>query len=129
MVLVKVKHGKAAYDIDFDTTKSVTDFKAALQAVTNVPPERQTLMGKGLWIGTLKDDKDISGLTPKVGQVITLMGSADVLKEVPKDVCEGNGNLQWQCLTRNNAGIFIVTLTPLLTHQSSILSHTGRQVP
>lgn len=83
----------------------MSDFKAALQAVTNVPPERQTLMGKGLWIGTLKDDKDISGLTPKVGQVITLMGSADVLKEVPKDVCEGNGNLQWQCLTRNNVRV------------------------
>jgi hypothetical protein len=106
MVLVKVKHGKAAYDIEFDTAQSVLAFKQTLQAVTNVPPERQTLMGKGLWIGTLKDDKDISGLAPKVGQVITLMGSADVLKEVPKDVSYGNG-----MFNEDEAGTHICILT------------------
>jgi len=115
MVLVKVKHGKVAYDVEFDTSKSVLDFKQSLQAVTNVPPERQTLMGKGLWIGTLKDDKDISGLVTKEGQVITLMGSADVLKEVPKDVSDRNGMFK-----EDEAGTHIYVLTMLsmiyLTH-------------
>ncbi len=86
MVLVKVKHGKTQYEVEIDQTKSVLDFKNALQGITNVPPERQTLMGKGAWIGTLKNDKDLSTLTIKPGQLITLMGSADVLKEVQKDV-------------------------------------------
>ncbi len=86
MVLVKVKHGKTSHEVELDQTKTVKDFKSALQAITNVPPERQTLMGKGVWIGTLKDDKDLSTLKVKPGQLITLMGSADVLKEVPKNV-------------------------------------------
>eukprot|EP00606_Chrysophyceae_sp_TOSAG23-5_P001412 GSChrysophyteH2.ASY1.ANO1.934.1 assembled CDS len=85
MVLVKVKHGKTSHEVELDQTKTVKDFKSALQAITNVPPERQTLMGKGVWIGTLKDDKDLSTLKVKPGQLITLMGSADVLKEVPKN--------------------------------------------
>ena len=86
MVQVKVKHGKSSYEVELDQGKTVSDFKSALQALTNVPPERQTLMGKGLWVGTLKNDKDLSSLKVKPGQLITLMGSADVLKEVPKDV-------------------------------------------
>jgi ubiquitin carboxyl-terminal hydrolase 14 len=86
MVLVKVKHGKTSHEVELDQTKTVKDFKSALQAITNVPPERQTLMGKGVWIGTLKDDNDLSNLKVKPGQLITLMGSADVLKEVPKNV-------------------------------------------
>lgn len=85
MVLVKVKHGKATYEVELDQSKDVQSFKALLQGVTNVPPERQSLMGKGLWIGTLKDDKDLSTLKVKPGQLLTLMGSADVLKEVPKN--------------------------------------------
>lgn len=96
MVLVKVKHGKSTHDIELDPNKSVQDFKKALHVITNVPPERQTLMGKGLWIGTLKDDKDLSTLALKAGQIITLMGSADVLQEVPKDVS------QVECSTAKN---------------------------
>jgi ubiquitin carboxyl-terminal hydrolase 14 len=87
MVLVKVKHGKNSYDVELDQAKSVLDFKTMLQSLTNVPPERQTLMSKGLWVGTLKDDKDLSSIGEvKAGHLVTLMGTADALKEIPKDV-------------------------------------------
>lgn len=91
MVSVKVKHGKNSYDVELDVSKTVADFKNMLQGITNVPSERQTLMSKGLWVGTLKNDKDLSSLPEiKVGHVLTLMGSADVLKAIPKDVRQKN---------------------------------------
>lgn len=87
MVRVKVKHGKDQYDVDLDTGKDVRTFKAALESLTGVPPERQTLMSKGAWIGTLKDDKDLSTLKPiSEGHVVTLMGTATKVHEVPKEV-------------------------------------------
>ena len=89
MVQVKVKHGKESYTAEFDTTKDVKTFKATLEKLTGVPPERQTLMSKGAWIGTLKDDKDLSTLKPIAdGHLITLMGSAAKLPEAPKEVRE-----------------------------------------
>ena len=85
--LVKVKHGKEQYECEFDTTKDVKTFKAALEKLTGVPPERQTLMSKGCWIGTLKDDKDLSTLKPiKDGHLVTLMGSAAKVSDAPVEV-------------------------------------------
>ena len=87
MVLVKVKHGKEQYECEFDTTKDVKTFKAALEKLTGVPPERQTPMSKGCWIGTLKDDKDLSTLKPiKDGHLVTLMGSAAKVSDAPVEV-------------------------------------------
>jgi hypothetical protein len=87
MVLVKVKHGKEQYECEFDTTKDVKTFKTALEKLTGVPPERQTLMSKGCWIGTLKDDKDLSTLKPiKDGHLVTLMGSAAKVADAPVEV-------------------------------------------
>jgi ubiquitin carboxyl-terminal hydrolase 14 len=40
---------------------------------------RQKLMAKGAWIGTLKDDADMSTMKFKEGQNIMLMGTADVV--------------------------------------------------
>lgn len=45
-----------------------------------VPVDRQKLMAKGGWMGTLKDEQDLSGLQIKPGQLIMLMGTADVMK-------------------------------------------------
>ena len=42
MVQVKVKHGKDLHEVQLDTTKDVKTFKAVLEKVTGVPPERQT---------------------------------------------------------------------------------------
>lgn len=87
MVKVRVRHGKELYDVDFDTGKDVKTFKALLESLTGVPPERQTLMSKGAWIGTLKDDKDLSSLKPIAeGHLMTLMGTATKVPEVPKEV-------------------------------------------
>ena len=87
MVQVKVKHGKDLHEVQLDTTKDVKTFKAVLEKVTGVPPERQTLMSKGAWIGTLKDDKDLSTLKSIVdGHLVTLMGTATKVPEVPKEV-------------------------------------------
>ena len=55
--------------------------KAQLFALTQVPPERQKIMGvKG---GTLKDDADLATLGLKEGQNIMLMGSAEKVPEAP----------------------------------------------
>ena len=64
-----------------DTSSPVELLKAQLFALTQVPPERQKIMGvKG---GTLKDDADLSALGLKAGQNIMLMGSADKVPEPP----------------------------------------------
>ena len=75
---MNVKWGKQKFEgIDLDLSAPVELFKAQLFALTQVPPERQKIMGvKG---GTLKDDADMSTLGLKAGQNIMLMGSADTL--------------------------------------------------
>jgi hypothetical protein len=40
-------------------------------------------MGKGAWTGILKDETDVSTIKLKAGQVITLMGTADAVVQVP----------------------------------------------
>jgi hypothetical protein len=44
-----------------------------------VPIERQKLMAKGAWVGTLKDDADLEKMNIKENQQILLMGTADVI--------------------------------------------------
>ena len=80
MVNVKVKWGKKEYEVEMNASEGVSKFKSQLQGLTNVPPERQKLMGKGLWTGILKDDADLSSMKVNAGHVITLMGTADVMK-------------------------------------------------
>ena len=80
-VQVKVKWGKKEYDVAVNPSEGVPQFKRTLQETTGVPTGRQKLMGKGLWSGILKDDADLTGMTFKSDQVITLMGTAEVVKE------------------------------------------------
>ena len=68
------------YEVEMNASEGVSEFKSQLQGLTNVPPERQKLMGKGLWTGILKDDADLSSMKVNAGHVITLMGTADVMK-------------------------------------------------
>lgn len=44
-----------------------------------VPTDRQKLMAKGAWVGTLKDDADLTKMNLKDGQQIMLMGTAEVI--------------------------------------------------
>ena len=65
---VTVKWGKQKFEgIELDTSAPVDLFKAQLYALTQVPADRQKIMGvKG---GTLKDNADLSALGIKQGQV------------------------------------------------------------
>ena len=57
MVSIKIKWNKTSYEnVAIDVNKGVSDFKSTVHSLTGVPPNRQKLMAKGAWIGTLKDD-------------------------------------------------------------------------
>ena len=83
---VKVKFNKTVFDdVDMDESGTGADFKALLYSISGVPPERQKLMTKGGWsktgfMGTLKDEFNLSDSKIKEGQLITLMGTADEIK-------------------------------------------------
>lgn len=69
-------------DVEMDKSKSVVDFKNEIFKLTNVPVERQKLMGK--WKGILKDDVNLAELKLlKEHSQVLLMGTADVI-EAPK---------------------------------------------
>lgn len=77
---VTVKWGKQKFDnLELDTSDPVEVFKAQLYTLTQVPPERQKIMGvKG---GPVKDDADWAALGVKQGQTMMLMGSAETLEK------------------------------------------------
>jgi len=81
---VTVKWGKQKFEkVELDTAAPVELFKAQLYALTQVPPDRQKIMGvKG---GTVKDDANWADLGVKQGQVLMLMGSAEKLAEPPAE--------------------------------------------
>ena len=61
-IKLNVKWGKQKFEVELDTAAPVELFKAQLFALTQVPPERQKIMGvKG---GSLKDDADMTALVP-----------------------------------------------------------------
>ena len=80
MPVVKIKWNKSEYSVDINPSVGVPQLKSQINDLTGVPPDRQKLMGKGLWLGILKDDADISAMTFGPAQVITLMGTAEVVK-------------------------------------------------
>jgi hypothetical protein len=57
MVSIKIKWNKNSYDnVLIEPEKGVSDLKQKIHKLTGVPPDRQKLMAKGGWAGTLKDD-------------------------------------------------------------------------
>eukprot|EP01040_Poterioochromonas_malhamensis_P012411 gene12411-13571_t len=85
MVSIKVKWNKLTFDnVVLDpSTQTVLDFKRHLQTLTNVPIERQKLMGKGAWDGILKDDVDLKACKITEGLTVLLMGTADQVAPPP----------------------------------------------
>ena len=81
---VNIKWGKEKLQADLNTADSVETFRAQLYALTGVPVERQKLMCKKHWKGTLKDDADLSSLGVKEGAQLVLMGSSTGIPEAPK---------------------------------------------
>jgi len=85
MVKIVLKWNREKFeDVELDTTGSVEDFKATCMSLTGVPIEKQKLMAKGVWKLTLKDTDDFSAMKIKEKQLITLVGTAEVLVE-PKE--------------------------------------------
>ena len=57
MVSIKIKWNKISYDdVIIDLDKGVAALKNKVYELTGVPSDRQKLMAKGAWLGTLKDD-------------------------------------------------------------------------
>ena len=87
MTFNSLKWNKQSFDnVEVDTLLGVENLKATVQKLTNVPPDRQKLMAKGAWPGTLKDDANLSLLPIKSGQQVMLMGTADVVVPVVASV-------------------------------------------
>jgi len=78
---VTVKWGKQTFTVEVDVGQPAMVFKTQLYTLTNVPLERQKIMGlKG---GPLKDDADMAALGLKEGQKLMLMGTADAVPVAP----------------------------------------------
>lgn len=83
VVKLSVKWGKESFsDVEVDLSSPPLVFKSQLFALTNVPPDRQKVMIKGV---LLKDD-DWGKAAPKDGATVMLMGSAEAVSvEAPKN--------------------------------------------
>lgn len=78
MLSINVKWNKQTFEnVQFDPALGVANLKDTIFKLTNVPPERQKMMAKGAWPGTLKDDADMTMMPIKTGQQVMLMGTAD----------------------------------------------------
>ncbi|SBT36014.1 ubiquitin carboxyl-terminal hydrolase 14, putative [Plasmodium ovale wallikeri] len=83
VVNVTVKWKSNVYsDLQLNISEPLTSFKEQLWKLTNVPPEKQKLMYKGL----LKDDTNLASLNIKDKDKIMLVGSAETLVEQPNQV-------------------------------------------
>lgn len=78
-MLVNIKWNKQIFPLEFDPEDGVEMFKSQIYSLTAVPMDRQKLMAKGAWIGTLKDDADLTKMKLKEGHNIMLMGTAEVV--------------------------------------------------
>ncbi|SBT71607.1 ubiquitin carboxyl-terminal hydrolase 14, putative [Plasmodium malariae] len=83
IINVTVKWKSNIYNnLELNVAEPVILFKQQLCKLTNVPPEKQKLMYKGL----IKDDADLSKLNIKNNDKIMLVGSAESLVEKPHNV-------------------------------------------
>lgn len=82
---MNVKWGKELFkDVEIHLDEGVETLKLQLFSLTQVPVERQKIMGvKG---GLLKDDADMTTLGIKPGQTLMLMGTAEQLAPPPEKV-------------------------------------------
>ncbi|KAG9396813.1 Ubiquitin carboxyl-terminal hydrolase [Carpediemonas membranifera] len=76
---VVVRWGKRVFNVGLDTSADLLQFKTQLFSVTNVPPDRQFLLGTGSCAGLLADDVDLSSLAIHANQEFLLIGSDHVV--------------------------------------------------
>lgn len=77
---VDIKHAGKAYKVEFDPSKPAKEFKDAIYQVTGVPSDRMKVMFAAK---LLKDTDDLSKVTIKPGQAITVIGTAGPLPSGP----------------------------------------------
>lgn len=87
MVKINIKWNKVTLDnVEVDVNRGVDALKETILELTGVPKDRQKLMAKGAWVGTLKDDADLSKVKLNEGHLVMLMGSAEVVVQPDKPV-------------------------------------------
>jgi ubiquitin carboxyl-terminal hydrolase 14 len=75
MVKVTIKWTKQSFDLEIDQSQSVETFQTQIYTLTNVPPERQKILG--IPGGPLKANDDLSKRQIKDGLKVTLIGTAE----------------------------------------------------
>ena len=78
---IKLKWNKLSYEVELAPESLVTELKNKVFELTGVPVDRQKLMAKGAWTGTLKDGDDQSLKKLKQDMQVLLMGTAEVLEQ------------------------------------------------
>ncbi|EFA81974.1 ubiquitin domain-containing protein [Heterostelium album PN500] len=82
MVKINIKWGKEKYEVDVDPSQPVSVLKSQIYSLTQVPVDRQKIMGfKG---GILKDETQWKDVDLVEGKNVMMMGSAAEL-EKPKE--------------------------------------------
>jgi len=82
MTIVQVKWQKQKFSVNIDKTQPIRVFQEELYRLTQVPPERQTILGfQG---GKLSKDKDWNSCGLKENMSIVLIGSADEVRTMKK---------------------------------------------
>mmetsp|Transcript_9345 Transcript_9345/g.15231 ORF Transcript_9345/g.15231 Transcript_9345/m.15231 type:complete len:505 (-) Transcript_9345:3787-5301(-) len=86
MHCVKLKWNKQVFpDVKVDPAQGAMAFKETLYKLTGVPVERQKIMAKGIWKGTLKDDTELVGLPWTDGALIAMMGTSTGIPKPPEE--------------------------------------------
>jgi WD40 repeat protein len=88
---ISLKWNKRVYEFNIPCQSTGRTIKEKVYELTQVPIERQKIMGKEYWKGMLKDDADFSSISldhrqPNsdsnvVGLKLTMIGSAEVLQQ------------------------------------------------
>jgi len=73
-------------ELSVDPSEGAASLKEGIKRLTGVPADRQKVMAKGLWKGTLKDEQDLAGLDWKDGMLIAMMGTSTGLSEPDKPI-------------------------------------------
>jgi ubiquitin carboxyl-terminal hydrolase 14 len=84
MVKLTIKWNKQTFEVDLDQSDTVDTFQTQIYTLTNVPPERQKILG--IPGGPLKPADDLSKRTIKEGTKVTLIGTAEGAEiQAPKE--------------------------------------------
>ncbi|CAD6200012.1 unnamed protein product [Caenorhabditis auriculariae] len=84
LVPVNVKWGREKYEVEVNPSEPTIVFKSKLYSLTNVVPERQKLIAKGITFG----DESWEGITITPGMTFMLMGSVGEIPRVPVESIE-----------------------------------------